>query len=113
MKFKERQQSRFRNLIASMLLGLFLMSNFGVNFIGHHHHHDSESVDTKSIGHHHDCYVYGFQGLLYTPLMQSDFITKINLEEIESPFISYSGHFLSSEFSYSISQRGPPALFLA
>lgn len=111
MNYSPNSIKRIKQLIASWLLALFLLSNFGVNFVHHHEEHTAYLGKGKTDNK--DCLVCYFQGLLYEPLTQKEFNTDRKIIERKEFIPSYSVWFHYSEFHISFQQRGPPFAFVA
>lgn len=107
MKINNRHKN-IKNLIVVLLLGLFLWSNYGINFT-HHHHKKTHLTDSKKVGEDtNDCLVCSFQGQFYEPLTQKDFEIKQYFLDKSSTLFFESEIILTLEFISAIQQRGPP-----
>ena len=111
--FSSRQHiKKYKLLIASLLLGIFLLSNYGVNFIKHHHEkYDYSNIQSEK-EYQKDCLICSFQNLLYEPLSQNYFDLEQVFQEIHKLIKSFYSGFYLLEYSFSIFQRGPPFLFI-
>lgn len=101
---------RLKNLIASMLLGLFLFSNFGVNLLGLHQH-DSAFERGINISESHDCFICDFQNLSYFSNADDDFKFGNSAEEFSFSSPIYKPNHYHLGYLHSISSRGPPSHF--
>ena len=100
MIFLRQYIEQYKKLMTSWLLVLFLLSNYGVNLIGHDHEkYEHSIIKTTEKGKSISCVLCNFQSLLYEPLSQ----------KLIKSF--YRGFYLL-EYSFSIFQRGPPFLFI-
>lgn len=118
MIFSRQHIQNCRSLIASLLLGLFLLSNYGVNFAGIHQHSEyhkevqNTELKTGKI-HQHDCLACCFQNLVYEPLTQNYFeFERVFETEHQPPVKPHHYTYSLSEYYSSIRQRGPPAFFI-
>lgn len=108
MVFPIRHIRKIKNLVVALLLGLFLVSNYGVNFT-HYHSHEKQQQLADSDKEVKDCLICAFQGMLYEPLVQNNF----KIDE----FVKYQEVFINSLLVLNFSsehylftyQRGPPA----
>lgn len=113
MIFLRQYIEQYKKLITSWLLALFLLSNYGVNFIGHDHEkHEHFIIKTTEKGKSISCVLCNFQSLLYEPLSQKYFEFEQVFQEIHKLIKSFYRGFYLLEYSFSIFQRGPPFLFI-
>lgn len=109
MIFSKLYKENFKKLIAILLLGIFLWSNYGINFI-HHHHDENRNIEVaRGKSEPHECLVCNFQSLAYEPLVQKEFgIKEIFIETKEINYADFVSFVILERF-YTIQQRGPPA----
>lgn len=110
--FGRLHKNKITTLIASMLLGLFLFTNFGVNFTElHQHENHFAKENSKSNFSHPDCYICDFQGLFYDNPTPNDFqILQHNIETRLS-ILYHPVSLYFTEYYNAIQQRGPPTLW--
>lgn len=105
-------KGKFKNLIVSVLLGIFLFSNIGINFVHQHYHEEYIVGSDKNVSGNDNCIVCHFQGMSYEPLTQGKIefkqISFIETYQISSEIVSIS----LSDFYASVQQRGPPMISL-
>ncbi len=103
------------------VLGLFLFSNYFVNYTELHQHHRGENhveaihhvhdfskQNHESIEETNDCSICDFQCLVYHPLVQEYSFTEQN---VKKSFSSVEQHYISQLLTgaeLSFQQRGPP-----
>lgn len=110
MKNHFLHKTKFKNLIATLFLGLFLFANYGVNIAGLHHHESHQEGERKNATPHTDCYICDFQGLSYEPLTQQSFFTIQAPIQEHLPVNEYFVYLILSEYHHAIQQRGPPSM---
>jgi len=111
--FSSRQHiKKYKLLIASLLLGIFLLSNYGVNFIKHYHEkYDYFNIQSER-EYHKDCLICSFQNLLYEPLSQNYFDLEQVFQDIYKSINLFYCDFSLLEYSSYVFQRGPPVFFV-
>ena len=100
MIFLRQYIEQYKKLMTSWLLVLFLLSNYGVNFIGHDHEkYEYSIIKTTEKGKSISC-------------VQKYFEFEQVFQEIHKLIKSFYRGFYLLEYSFSIFQRGPPFLFI-
>ncbi|MBP7174112.1 MAG: hypothetical protein KBA33_08620 [Cloacibacterium sp.] len=122
MKVKNSFSLFWRTWHIYAVLGLFLFSNYFVNYTELHSHHqqkahysvahttdDFSDKTHENIEETDDCLVCDFQCLVYHPLAQEYFFTEENTKKSFSLVKQNSISQLLAGTEFSFQQRGPPA----
>lgn len=92
-----------------MFLGLFLWSNYIINFTGLHHHEEHISTNIGQEISHEECFVCDFQELIYEIPVPLHFGALEKGREIPAEVQKgWDSPTISSVYYYSLYDRGPP-----